>query len=409
MSLGTPWRWFDFAVRNTLRNRRRSLVTVSVAALGTAAILVAGGFALSTYESLAQMSARLSGHLILGQPAQFEQDEDTPLQHGLDDPVALGQQLRADPAVRFVLPRITFSGLISNGDKSTVMLASGIDPDSEFAVKGPFLKVVAGDVLSSGTKEAEVMLGEALAKSLKAEPGTSLTMLASTTEGALNAVDVRVKGIFATGTPEIDKRAVMTDIATAQRLLVTERVSTLGVYLNRMADTPGAQARLAAAFPTLTVQTWLDQAAMYKSVRALYNIIFGALGAIIGVIVVFVVANAMAASIVERTREIGTLRTLGTMPSQLLRSLSLEGLVLGGCGALIGAAVAAGISVFLYLVPVQMPPPPGRSTGYPLVVSIDAGLYAAVAVAMVVLAMLASAWIARRTVNRPLVAALAHT
>ena len=70
------------------------------------------------------MSARLSGHLILGQPAQFEQDEDTPLQHGLDEPGALGQQLRADPAVRFVLPRITFSGLFSNGDKSTVMLAS---------------------------------------------------------------------------------------------------------------------------------------------------------------------------------------------------------------------------------------------------------------------------------------------
>ena len=409
MSLHTTWRWFDFAVRNTLRNRRRSLVTVSVAALGTAAILVAGGFALSTYESLAQMSARLSGHLILGQPAQFEQDEDTPLQHGLDDPVSLGQQLRADPDVRFVLPRITFNGLISNGDKSTVMIASGIDPDSEFAVKGPFLKVVAGDVLTSGTKESEVMLGEALAKSLKAEPGSTLTMLASTTEGALNAIDVRVKGIFVTGTPEIDRRAVMTDIATAQRLLVTDRVSTLGVYLNRMTDTPGAQARLAAAFPKLAVQTWLDQAAMYKSVRALYNIIFGALGAIIGVIVVFVVANAMAASIVERTREIGTLRTLGTLPSQLLRSLSLEGLVLGGCGALIGAAVAASVSIFLYLVPVQMPPPPGRSTGYPLVVSIDAGLYAAVALAMVVLAMLASAWIARRTVNRPLVAALAHT
>lgn len=402
-------RWLDFAVRNTLRNRRRSLVTVSVAALGAAAILVAGGFALSTYESLAQMSARLSGHLILGQPAQFERDEDTPLQHGLDGPVALAGQLRADPDVRFVLPRITFSGLVSNGDKSTVMLASGIDPDSEFAVKGPFLKVVAGDVLSSGSKEAEVMLGEALAKSLKAGPGTSLTLLASTTEGALNAIDVRVKGIFATGTPEIDKRAVMTDIATAQRLLVTDRVSTFGVYLNRMTDTPGAQARLATAFPELTVQTWLDQAAMYKSVRALYNIIFGALGTIIGVIVVFVVANAMAASIVERTREIGTLRTLGTLPSQLLRSLSLEGLVLGGCGAVIGAAVAACISVFLYLVPVQMPPPPGRSTGYPLVVSIDAGLYAAVAAAMVALAMLASAWIARRTVNRPLVAALAHT
>jgi putative ABC transport system permease protein len=43
--------------------------------------------------------------------------------------------------VRQVLPRVAFSGLISNGDKSTVMVAAGVDPDAEFAVKGPFLKV----------------------------------------------------------------------------------------------------------------------------------------------------------------------------------------------------------------------------------------------------------------------------
>ena len=403
------WRWFDFAVRNTLRNRRRSTVSVAVAALGTAAILVAGGFALSTYQSLAQMSARSTGHLVLGLPAQFTEDEDTPLQHGLQQPLALRDALLADPAVRFVLPRIGFNGLISNGDKSTVMIGTGIDPDAEFAVKGPFVKVVAGSVLSAGGPTAEVMLGEALARSLKAVPGTGLTLLASTTDGALNAIDVQVKGIFATGTPEYDKRAVMTDVATAQRLLATDRVSTLGVFLDGMDSIASARARIAKANPSLAVQTWLDQATMYKSVRALYNIIFGALGVIIGVIVVFVVANAMAASIVERTREIGTLRTLGTLPSQLLRSLSLEGLVLGGAGALLGALAAAGLSVFLRVVPVQMPPPPGRSTGYPLVVTIDPTLYLAVAGAMVLLAMLASAWIARRTVRRPVVAALAHT
>jgi putative ABC transport system permease protein len=49
-------------------------------------------------------------------------------------------------------------------------------------------------------------------------------------------------------------------------------------------------------------------------VRDLYNRIFGALGLIIGVIVVFVVTNAMAMAIIERTREIGTLRALGTLP-----------------------------------------------------------------------------------------------
>ena len=42
--------WLKFALLNTLRNRRRSLVTVSIAALGTAGILLAGGFALFTYE-----------------------------------------------------------------------------------------------------------------------------------------------------------------------------------------------------------------------------------------------------------------------------------------------------------------------------------------------------------------------
>jgi len=201
----------------------------------------------------------------------------------------------------------------------------------------------------------------------------------------------------------------MTDVGTAQRLLVSERVSTLGVYLDRMDGTAAAQRRLAAAHPDLAVQTWLDQATMYRSVRAIYNIIFGALGAIIGAIVVFVVANAMAASIVERTREIGTLRTLGTAPGQLLRSLSLEGLVLGGVGAAAGAVAAAALSLLLVVFPVEMPPPPGRSTGYPLSIAIDPVLYAAVVGAMVLFAMLASAWIARRTVRRPLVAALAHT
>jgi putative ABC transport system permease protein len=401
--------WLKFAVQNTLRNRRRSLVTVSIAALGTAGILLAGGFALYTYESLAEAAARDSGHLVLGQPAQFTQDEETPLQHGLDNATELRKQLLADPAVRSVLPKIEFSGLISNGDKSIVMIGLGVEPDSEFAVKGPFLTVKAGDVLASGSKDPEVMLGDALARNLKAQPGSSLTLLASTSDGALNAMDVRVKGIFAIGTPEIDKRLVYTDIATAQRLLNTQKVSSLGVFLSRMAQTQPMQAQFAKTYPTLTVQTWEDQAFFYKSVRDLYNRIFGALGLIIGVIVVFVVTNAMSMAIIERTREIGTLRALGTLPSQLLRTLSLEGMVLGGVGALAGSVMALAVSVFLLVVPMDMPPPPGRSVGYPLNITVDPLMYLATIAAMVLLTMAASAWVARKTVNMPVVDALAHT
>lgn len=425
--------WFKFALQNTLRNRRRSAVTVSIAALGTAAILLAGGFALFTYESLAQAAARDTGHLVLGTPASFTTDEDVPLQHGLSNVDTLRQQLLADPAVRQVLPKVVFSGLISNGDKSTVMMAVGVDPDNEFAVKGPFLTVTSGSVLASdsadpaagppqdgvhplggpgearvGGHSTEVMLGEALARSLKATPGTSLTLLASTTEGAMNAMDVVVKGTFTTGVPDMDKRAVYTSVALAQRLLVTDRVSSLGVFLDSMASTLPAQARVAAQHPELEVQNWEQQAVFYQAVKGLYNRIFGALGIIIGVIVVFVVTNAMAMAIIERTREIGTLRALGTLPAQLLRTLGLEGMLLGGVGALVGAALSLGVSLLLYVVPVDMPPPPGRSVGYPLNVAIDPVLYLATLLAMVSLTMLASYAVARKTVHMPVVDALAH-
>jgi putative ABC transport system permease protein len=399
--------WLKFAWLNTLRNRRRSAVTVGIAALGTAAILLAGGFALFTYQALEQSAARTTGHLIVGKTEQFQRDEDTPLQHGLDDVAALKATLLADPDVRQVLPRVEFSGLISNGDKSTVMMAAGIDPDAEFAVKGPFLKVTAGEVLQS-SEHGKVMLGSGLARSLKAAPGSSLTLLASTTEGALNALDVTVQGVFSTGIPDIDKRLVYTDVATAQQLLVTPRVSSLGVFLRGMDATTPAHARVAAALPGLAVQTWLDQATFYKSVKELYNRIFGALGLIIGVIVVFVVTNAMAMAIIERTREVGTLRAMGTLPAQLTQSFALEGMVLGGAGALLGALVALAVSVALLAFPVEMPPPPGRSNGYPLNIVMDPALYAATLATMIGLSMLASAFVARRTVTRPIVDALAH-
>jgi putative ABC transport system permease protein len=125
--------------------------------------------------------------------------------------------------------------------------------------------------------------------------------------------------------------------------------------------------------------------------------------------VVFVVTNAMAMAIIERTREIGTLRALGTLPGQLVRSLALEGLLLGGVGAALGAALALAVALALLVFPVQMPPPPGRSDGYPLLVATDPALYALTLLAMVLLATLASALVARSTVRKPIVDALAHT
>jgi putative ABC transport system permease protein len=85
-------------------------------------------------------------------------------------------------------------------------------------------------------------------------------------------------------------------------------------------------------------------------------------------------------------------------------------MVLGGVGALVGAALSLGVALLLYVVPVNMPPPPGRSVGYPLNITIDphdvpghaAGHGAADHAGQLGL-------VARKTVHMPVVDALAHT
>jgi len=82
--------------------------------------------------------------------------------------------------------------------------------------------------------------------------------------------------------------------------------------------------------------------------------------------------------------------------------------MLGGVGAVLGSLISLGVSVALLMFPVEMPPPPGRSTGYPLQIAIDATLYGGTLVAMLLLALIASALVARRSVAGPIVDALAH-
>ncbi|MBK9615340.1 MAG: ABC transporter permease [Uliginosibacterium sp.] len=402
--------WLKFAFLNTLRNRRRSVVTLTIAAMGTAAMLLAAGFAEFTYESLSESAARNAGHLIVARSEFVEKEEDVPMQYGIQNYAALRKTLLADAEVRYLLPHIQFSGLISNGDKSVVMMGTGIDPDSEFLVKGPFLKITAGGVLSSTrTGAPQVMLGEGLAKSLNAHPGSSLTLLASTSENSLNAVDVEVKGIFSTGIPDYDKRSIYTDIDTAQKVLLSDRISQVGIYLASMELSDTARPRIEKlAGNGFTVQNWQDKAFFYRSVRDLYNRIFGGLGGIIALIVLFVIGNAMSMAVIERTREIGTLRALGTAPAQLTRVFSMEGAILGGLGAVLGGASALLISIFLIFAGIQMPPAPGYSTGYPLQVAINPIIYLIVIALIVALSTLCAMLVSRRSARKPIVEALGH-
>ncbi len=403
-------KWFRFAARNVLRNKRRALVTIIISAVGVAGILISGGFAYYTYDSLKEMAARDNGHIVLAHAGYFDKQEEKPLELGLENHERYRKALLRDDKIRAVLPKLEFSGLISNGEKSTVFVGRGI-AHGEFKVKGPFMKIRQGHALSSRQKpddDPQIMIGEGLAKILNAKPGDSLTLLSTTVEGSLNAIDVVVQGVFNSGVPEIDKRLMMMNIKQAQDLLQTDKVSTLSVYLYDTADTTAMAAALKKQFPNLALQTWRDTAFYYEAVRGLYNRIFGLLGIVILLMVMFAVTNTLSMTVVERTREIGALRAMGTQPREIVRNFVLEALVMGAVGVALGMLLAASVSAFFYLTDFQMPPPPARSQGYPLVVYIHIPLYLLTAFGVLLLSIISAWFVARKAARKPVVEALAH-
>jgi len=265
------------------------------------------------------------------------------------------------------------------------------------------------DGAGGATPGPGVVIGKGLARILNVHPGSALTLMSTTTTGSLNAIDVTVTGIVSSGIADIDKRLAMVDLSTAQELLVSDKVSFLSVYLDDLehSDAVGAEWRKRYA-GQLEVRTWLEQALFYQSVKGLYNRIFGFLGVIVLVIVLFAITNTLSMAVLERTREIGTLRAMGTTPAEVTRLFSLEGLVLGGGGALLGMALAAGVAMALLVLGIQMPPPPGRTGGYQLVVAVSPVMYASAALAVTLLAALASFLVSRKAAHQSVVEALAH-
>src|SRR5262245_30477034 len=83
------------------------------------------------------------------------------------------------------------------------------------------------------------------------------------------------------------------------------------------------------------------RAPFYGQVRALYSGIFWFLGGIVFVLVCLATSNTLLMSVMERVREFGTLRAIGTGRGQVALMVLLEALWLGLVGALVGDAAAA--------------------------------------------------------------------
>lgn len=384
----------------------------SVVAFGFAAFALAGGFIAQSFEGLKDGTIRTIGHLQAVDRRAVKGTEQATLEFGLKDAARARAVAAADPAVEAVLPRVEFVGLATNGTKSVPFLGLGVDPVPEASISLATELVVAGKYLSSPDGE-DLVLGTGLAAALGAKTGSRLTLLATTPEGSLNAVDGVVTGLVDVRIKELNDRYLAAGLGLVGRLLETpETVSKLVIFLRKGADETAAAARIeralqAAGYP-VAVRRWEDLAVFYGQVKLLYVGIFGFVGTVLIVIVILSAAIVMTMSVTERTREIGTLRAMGTRPAGVQAMFLAEGALLAVAGCLAGAVIALLVRAVLNSSGLILPPPPGATHGLPINVRLYPLAYVAGLATMVVTMVIASWFPARRASRRPIVEALAH-
>jgi putative ABC transport system permease protein len=357
----------SIALRNLARNRRRTLLSLLVVSVGTASLLLTAGFVRYSFDGLRDA-------IIEGGLGHFEI---TPVTDGEDDaaspaglaPAFVGwrearERIESRPHVRAAGATIQFAGVATNGERSASFLGVAVEPDRERRM-GMRVRVRRGaDLPEAEPAEGDdrALLGVGLARNLAAEPGDVVTILIATADGSLNALDLTVEGVISTGFQEMDDRILKTQVATAQRALATDAVTSLVVRL----DDTGAAAeaerdleRVLADGPApVVIRDWEARAPFYGQVRGLYSGIFVFLGAIVAVLVALSSSNTLLMSVLERVREFGTLLSIGTSRGQLARLLLLEALWLAALGVLSGSVVGLGLVGLINVLEVEMPPPP---------------------------------------------------
>ena len=400
------------AWRNLVRQKRRSFLMIAVVGFGFAAFALAGGFIAQTFEALKEGTIRSVGHLQVIDRRAVGKAEEATLEFGIPDARRARALAAADPEVEAVLPRIDFVGLATNGAKSVPFLGIGVDPGPEAAATLASELVVSGKYLSGGEDDG-IVLGTGLASALGVKPGDRVTLMATTPDGSLNAVDGIVQGLVDVKIKELNDRYLAGGVGLVSRLLQTsETISKLVVFLKPAARESEAAARLAKAFEAagfpVAIRHWKELAVFYGQVRLLYIGIFGFVGAVLVVIVILSAAIVMTMAVTERTREIGTLRALGTRPSGILRMFLAEGVAIAVAGCVAGMIFALVVRAVLNASGIILPPPPGATHGMPIHVNLYPLAYAAGLVAMILTMAIASFFPARRASRISIVDALTH-
>lgn len=415
---------FKLALRGLMRNRRRSMVTLLAIAFGFAAIALFAGYTHNVYDGLGRQSihGEMLGHLTIYKKGMRTEGKLDPEKYLLTaaEVSAISKLAKEDAHVEMVAPRLGLSGLASNGRASTIFIAEGIAPEAVEKLRSGALTEEERNSgmfdnmrmrLDSARPEV-VGLSEGLAELLHLQEGEQAQVLVNTLSGQANAADVTLGKSFNTGNAGSNDKFAFVSLSLAQSLLDAEgRADRLTVLLDDVEQTETMREvllkKLAAAGYDVEIKTWQELSDFYTQVHGMFDMIFGFIFSIVITVVIMSVANSMGMTVIERTREIGTLRAIGLKRRGVIRLFTLESMLLTLIGCVTGLLIALGVRWGINVANISYTPP-NSASAVPLLVDMDTGRIFFTFIMMGVVGTLAAYMPARRAAKKDIIDALGH-
>ena len=410
------------ALRGLMRNRRRSVVTLLAIAFGFAAISLFAGYTHNVYDGMSRQSihGELLGHLTLSKRGMSKEGKLDPERYMLkaEEVTRITELLKNEPHVLLVAPRLSLSGLISNGRASTIFIGEGISPEAMKQLQADSMSEEEKRIYSDFIKKLDplhpenALLSFGLADMLHLKKGDQASLLSNTLTGQANALDITLDATFNTGNAGSNDKFAIMSLSLAQSLYDTAGAADrLTVLLDDVKQTENMrrllQEKLRAAGFDMEIKTWQELSDFYNQVHNMFDMIFGFIFSIVLTVVVMSVANSMGMAVVERTREIGTLRAIGLKRKGVIRLFTTESLMLTLIGCLTGLLLTLGVRYGINAAHISYTPPNSASP-MPLLVDLDLRRTMFTMILMLVVGTLAAYLPARRAAKQAIIDALGH-
>lgn len=347
-------------VRNLFRNRWRSALTLAAIAVAVGLMVWTLGF----YEGWIQQMVRGATAVESGQAqihtAGYIENPRVYRAFSMDGDRL--ERILAVPGVAALSPRVELSGLIGDEQRSQVARFMGVDPDLEARTTPVTDGLVEGRWLSESPPEypapREIVLGQGLARQLRASPGTELVVFLEAADASLGNELLRVVGIVRTGNTQIDRMTGYLNLADAQLLAaLDDRIHEVAIR----AHDPDAAVDVAAAVAraldiarvpaegavergevdddALVVRAWQEIMPSLSQMLVIFRQSYAFMYLLVYLVAAVGIVNTQRMSALERRREFGVLMAIGMRPRRMFRTILVETLVLGLVGSLIGALV----------------------------------------------------------------------